>query len=134
MTSAALAAVQVTKLSCATDLFTSRGARDIANARCQRLKDLIEMPHRSFRSTDHHAISALQAPDPAAGSNIHIVYAFGREILGAPNVVHVMGVSAVAEDVAALEVRNNIRNCLVHNPRWDHQPTRPGLFNVAHEF
>src|SRR3974390_2647426 len=91
------------------------------------------MPPRSFRSTDHHAVSALKAPDPAAGSNIHIIYAFGREILGATNVVHVIGVSAVNQDVAALEVRNNIRNCLVHERRWDHQPDRPRLLKLARE-
>src|SRR5215469_12099319 len=67
------AAVQVAELGSAADFFTSRSARDISDARCQRLEDRIEVPHCRHRSADHHAVTALYSPDTATCSDIHIM-------------------------------------------------------------
>ena len=55
-------------------------------------------------AADHHAVAALQAPDAAAGADVDVVDALRREFLGAADVVDVVGVAAVDEDVARLEV------------------------------
>ncbi len=108
-------------------------ARDVAAAGRQRLKDRIEAPYGSFRSADHHAITALQAPDAATGSDIHIIDAFGCELAGAQDVVDVIGVTAVDEDVASFEVRYDFGDRLVDRARRNHQPDRPRLLKLAHE-
>jgi hypothetical protein len=108
-------------------------ARDVAAAGRQRLKDRIEAPYGSFRSPDHHAITALQAPDAATGSDIHIIDARGCERAGAQDVVDVIGVTAVYEDVAAFEVRHDVGDRRVDDARRNHQPDRPRLLKLAHE-
>src|SRR6266446_8995002 len=105
---AVAAAAQVTELGGAADLLASGRARDVACAGRERLKDRIEALHGSFRPADHHAITALQAPDAATGSDIHIIDAFGCERVGAQDVVDVVGVTAVDEDVASFEVRYDL--------------------------
>src|SRR6516162_7965287 len=101
-------AVQVAELGSAADALASGRARDIPRAGSERLEDRIEMPHGRIRSADHHAVSALQTPDAAAGSDIHVVDPFRRELLGAADVVHVVRIAAVDEDVAALAVRHEV--------------------------
>ena len=61
------------------------------------------MLHCRFRSPDHQAVAALKAPDPAAGTGVHIGDAFGFKLAGAPDIVHVVGVAAVDDDVAGLK-------------------------------
>src|SRR6476646_2260686 len=121
------AAVQITELGSAADLLAPGGARDVSDPGRQRLEDRVETPYGSLWSPDHHAIAPLQAPDAAAGTNIHIVDVFGRELVGAPDVVDVVGVAAVDKDVAALEVRHDVGNRVVHGRGRDHQPDRPRL-------
>ncbi len=134
MAGAVAAAAQVTELGGAADLLASGRARDVSDAGRQRLKDRIEAPHGSFRPSDHHAIAALQAPDAATGSDIHIIDAFRSERVGAQDVVDVIGVATVDEDVAAFEVRYDFGDRLVDRARRNHQPDRPRLLKLAHEF
>src|SRR5262249_57071041 len=94
-------AVQIAELGGAANALASGRARDVPRTRRQRLEDRIEMPHGRIRSADHHAVSALQAPDAATGSYIHVVDPFRHEFLCAADVVHVVRVAAVDEDVAA---------------------------------
>src|SRR5262249_57032726 len=95
VTGAVRTAVQVAEFGGAADLLASRRTRDVTRAGRQRLEDRIEVAHSDLRSADHHAVAALQAPDAAAGSDVHIVDSFGRELVRAADVVHVVRVAAV---------------------------------------
>src|SRR5262249_57199823 len=99
-------AMQVAELGGAADRLAAGRARDISRARGEHLEDRIEMPHGRLRATDHHAVTALQAPHAAAGSDIDVVDPLGRELLCAADVVDVVGIAAIDEDVAALEMGN----------------------------
>ena len=126
-------AMQVAQFGGAADALAPGRTRDVPGTRCQRLEDRIEMPHGGIRSADHHAVSALEAPDAAAGSDIHVVDPFGCKLFGAADVVHVIRVAAVDEDVAALEVRHEVGDGLVHGGRRHHQPDRTRLLQLAHQ-
>ena len=108
--------------------FSRPGVRgDIAAARCQGGEDRVEMLHHVGLAADHHAIAALQAPDAAAGADVDIVDALGRQLLGAADVVDVVGVAAVDQDVAALEMGQQIGDGLVDHAGRHHQPDRARL-------
>ena len=68
-------------------------------------------------AADHHAVAALQAPYAAACAHVHVVDPFGCQFLGAPDVVDVVGIAAVDEDVARIEVRQQVGDGLVHHCR-----------------
>ena len=53
---------------------------------------------------------ALQAPDAAARPHVHVMDPLRRQLLGAPDVVHIVRVAAVEEDVAGLEMGQEIRD------------------------
>src|SRR4029077_19136845 len=93
------AAVQVALFRGATDFFTAGGAGDIANPGSEAGEKGIEMFDHLFSAADHHAIAALESPDTAAGADIDVVNFFGGELLGAANVVDVIGISAIHQDV-----------------------------------
>ena len=107
--------------------------RDIARSRRQRLEDRIEVADGRLGPADHHAIAALQPPHAAAGPDVHIIDPLRRKLLGAADIVHVIRVAAVDEDVAALQVRHEVGNGLVHHRGRNHQPDRPRLLQLAHE-
>ena len=81
---------------------------DVAAARCEGGEDRVEMLHHVALAADHHAIAALEAPDAAAGADVDIVDALGRQLLGAADVVDVIGIAAVDQDIAALEMGQQI--------------------------
>jgi hypothetical protein len=54
-------------------------------------------------AADHHAVTALQAPDAAGSADVDVVQAFFGEGLGAANVVLIVGVAAVDDGVAGFE-------------------------------
>src|SRR6516165_4176387 len=114
------AAVQVAELGGAADFLSSRGARDISRTGRQRLEDRIEVPNSRYRSADHHAITALQPPDAATCSDIYVMDSLRGELLGAMNIVDIIRITAIDQDVAALEVRGEIGDRLVDDPRRDH--------------
>ena len=103
MAGAVGAAVQVAVLGGAAKFLAARRARTVADAGGQRLEDRIEMLHDVGLAADHHAVAALQAPDAAAGADIHIVDALCGQFLGAANVVDVVGIAAVDKNVARLQ-------------------------------
>ena len=126
-------AVQVALLGGAADLLASRRARDVADAGRQRLEDRIEVLDRLIGAADHHAVAAFQAPDTAAGPHVHVVDPLRSELLGAADVVHVVGIAAVDEDVSCLEIGQEVSDGLVHDSRRDHQPDRSRLFQFLDE-
>jgi hypothetical protein len=96
--------VQVALLRGAADLLPAGGARDVAPAGRQRLENRVEAPDGLVWAADHHAIATLQTPDPAACPDVHIMDLLRGEFLGTADVVHIVGVAAVDEDVAGLEM------------------------------
>ena len=61
----------------------------------------VEVLYDRLLAADHHAVAALQTPDATARADVDVVDSLGGEFLRAPDVVHVVGVAAVDEDVAA---------------------------------
>ncbi len=84
------------------------------------------MLHHRIFSPDHHAVAPIQTPYASAGADIHIVDSLGREFLRAPDIVDVVGITAVNENVALLQVRNEGRDGFIHHRCWDHQPNGSG--------
>ena len=110
-------AVQVALLRRAAGLLAARRALDVADAGRQRGEDRVEMLHHVRLAADHHAVAALQPPHAAAGADIDVVDALGRQFLGAPDVVDVIRIAAVDEDVAGLEQRQRCRRSSCPRPR-----------------
>ena len=113
-------AAQIAKLRCTTKFFASRRSLNVTETGRQGSKDGIEMFHNCKLRANHHAIAALQAPDAAARSNIHIVNLLWSKLFGAPDIIHIIGISAIDEDVLRLEQRHEIGNGLVNHARWNH--------------
>jgi hypothetical protein len=90
------------------------------------------LDHRVF-TTNHHAVTSLQAPDPTACPHVDVVDSLRRELFGAPDVVHVVGVAAVDEDVIAFKMREEIGDSLVHDRRRNHQPHGPRFRELLDE-
>src|SRR2546425_8408675 len=57
-----------------------------------------------------------------------------RSLFGAPDIVNVIGISAVNQDVALREFRRKLRNRAVHHGGGDHQPDRARRLEFLHEF
>ena len=133
MAGAARPAMQIALLGRAAGLFASRRARDVAAARREGGEDRVEMPHHVDLAADHHAIAALQAPDAAAGADVDVVDALGRQLLGPADVVDVIGVAAVDQDVAALQMGQQIGDGFVHHADRHHQPDRARLRQAPRE-
>ncbi len=127
-------AVQVTLLGSTTGLFTPRRAWYlVTHAGRQSGQDRIEvLDHRVF-TTNHHAVSSLQSPDPTTRPYVHVVDSLRREFLGAPDVIHVVGIAAVDEDVVAFKMGEEISDSVVHDGRRNHQPHRPRLTEFLHK-
>ena len=59
----------------------------------------------SLFAADHHAITAFQTPDAAAGAHIHIMNFFRRQFPARADVIDIVGIAAVNEDVAGGQQR-----------------------------
>src|SRR6185295_15910028 len=113
--------------------FSRPGVGDVAAARCKRGEDRIEMLHRFGFAADHHAIAALQTPDAAARADVNIVDAFCGQLFGAANIIDVVGIAAVDQDIAALEMRQKISNCAVYRTNRHHEPNGTWLCELFDE-
>jgi hypothetical protein len=92
------AAMQIALLGGAAELIPPRRPVDVADAGGQGREDGVQVLNDRLFAADHQAVAALQPPNPAAGADVHVMDARGRERLGAVNVVHVVGVAAVDQD------------------------------------
>src|SRR5260370_30328549 len=81
------------------------GAFRIAAARRQRLENRIQVRHHLRLTSDHLAITALQAPYAAAGSDVHVMNALRAQVLCAADVVDVILVATVDQDVVPRKLR-----------------------------
>ena len=84
-------------------------------------------------ATNHQAVTSLQSPDATARSYVHVMDSLRRELLGAPNIVDVIGIAAIDQDVVRLETRQELVDSFAHHRRRDHQPDRPGLREFPYE-
>src|SRR5713101_4135904 len=92
-----------------TRCFLSSGsAGDIAEPRSESFKDRIKTLNDFSFAADHLAVSALQAPDAAAGAYVHVMNAFDGKFVSAPDVVNVVGVAAINDDIVFLQARGEI--------------------------
>ena len=115
-------AMQIALLGRAVDPFAARCARNIAAARRKRNEDRIEVLHDFDVAADHHAITALKPPDAAARADVDIMNALGCQVLGPANIVDVIGIAAVNENVAALEMGQQLGDNIIHYAGRHHQP------------
>ena len=113
-------AVQVTLLGSAVKVLAPGRARCVTRARRQRREDWIEAPDGVLFTTDHHAVTSLQAPHTTARPHVHVVDALGCEFLGAPDVIDVIGIAAVDEDVFRLKMGEEVGDGFLHDCRRDH--------------
>src|SRR4029077_5821612 len=79
MSGAVRPAMQVTLFGRPTKLVTARRSRHFANSWCKLGKDRVQALNDFCVAADHHAITALQTPDAAAGSYIDIVNTQGAQ-------------------------------------------------------
>src|SRR5262249_59379489 len=98
------AAVKIPFLGSSVRLLAAGRALDVSAARRQGGEDRVEMLHDTRLAADHHAVAALQSPDAAAGADVHVMNAIGRQLLGAADVVDVVWIAAVGQDVGLLEM------------------------------
>src|SRR4029077_2755526 len=117
----------------ATDFITAGSARDIADTGSEACKDGIEMFDHIFFAADHHAIAAFESPNTAAGADIDVMNFFGGELLGAANVVDVIGIPAIDQDVFRFERGQQIMDGLVHHSGRDHQPDGARFLKLFYE-
>ena len=130
---AARPAVQIALIGGASDLLAPRSGRDVAHAGCQRPEHRLQVPHRLVRSPDHQAVASLQAHHPAARPAIDVLDLLGCEIPRPSDVVHIVGVAAVDEDVAGLEMREDVGDESFHERPRNHHPDRARLLHLLHE-
>src|ERR1700759_3536803 len=76
MSRAVRSAMQIPFLRGTADFLTTRGTGNIAWPRRQGREYRIEMFDHVWLAPDHHAIAAIQAPDPPTGSHVDIMDLF----------------------------------------------------------
>src|SRR5689334_8779712 len=91
-------AVQITLFGGAVQHFAPGRARQVAPTWRKCREDWIEMLDHTFFPANHHAVASLQSPYAAARSHVHIMDALRRQFPGPPDVIHVIGISAVNEN------------------------------------
>ena len=126
-------AVKVALLGGTAGSFATWGARDVADARCERHEQRIEVLDDRRFTADHHAVAALEPPDASARAYVHVVDAPGRQLPGAPDVVDVIRIATVDHDVVFLEQRHQILDGRVDDCRRDHQPDDARLTELLHQ-
>jgi hypothetical protein len=120
--------MEVALLGGSIDLLTAGGARDVASARRQRLEDRVQTLHGFFDAANHHAITAFDPPDAAAGADVDIVKSLRLEGPGAANIVLEIGIAPVDDDIVRLhEPGECVHRIFRWAPRRNHHPGGPGF-------
>src|SRR5712675_2132201 len=89
------AAVEIAFFRSARGLLAPWSTRRITAPRSQRVENGIKVANGVIFAANHLAVAALQAPHAAAGANINIVNALCRKLLGAANIIDVIGVATI---------------------------------------
>ena len=125
--------MQVAFLGGAAGFFAAGSAIDIAASGSERFENRVEVLDDVVFAANHLAVTALEAPDAAAGADVNVVDAFGGELLGAADVVDVVGVAAVDDDVADVELAAQFVERGVHHPCGNHKPDGARLVELLDE-
>ena len=81
MTRSGWAAINIAVFGGSGQLLAARSAGYVAPARGKRLENWIKLPNHFLRAADHHAVTAFEAPNAAAGTDINVMNAFVFELL-----------------------------------------------------
>src|SRR5439155_8482826 len=127
------ATVQVTLLRRPTPLFATGRARHVPWAGRQRREERVQMTHDVRLAADHEAVAALETEHAAARAAVDVVEPPAGEPGRAVDVVAVVGVPAVDDDVAALEVGDEALECRIDDARRYHEPDDPRLRELLDE-
>ena len=127
-------AMQIALLRSLVKLFAARRMLDLADAGRERLEDWIDGLHGLVRTADHHAVSALETPNAAAGPDVHIVDALLLELGGATHVVFEIRIAAVDDDVTRLHQVAELRDHAVGGRAGGHHhPSDARFRKLLHE-
>src|SRR5215472_2768626 len=126
--------MDVTFFGAAAKLLAAWSAWNLAFARSQRLEDRVEPLRRFLRTTDHHAVTAIDAPHATAGSNVDIVDTLPVQFFRAPNVVFEIGVAAINDRIARLHVLGELLyRGFRRTTRGNHDPDRTRRFKLRNQ-
>jgi len=95
-------AVKISLLSRSTPFFPARCSGNRTPAGSQGFENRIQVLNRLFRPANHETIPTLQPPDPTACPAIHVKNPLGSQFFGPPDVIDVVGISAIDDDVPLL--------------------------------
>jgi hypothetical protein len=98
-----------------------------------RQEDRVEALDRRVLAADHQAVAAVQAPDAAAGADVHVVQAVLFQRLRPGDVVQVVRVAAVDHHIVGLQQRDQLVQGLLHDPGRHHDPDVAGLLQLGDE-
>src|SRR5579859_4948791 len=96
-------AIKIALFGCAAEFFPARSAWNITHARSEGFEDGIKALHGFFWAAKHHAVSALQPPDAAAGADVDVMNAAVFQLLRPAHVIFIVRVATIDNDVACLE-------------------------------
>jgi len=126
--------VQIAGFGSAAAGLESRSARDVADSRRESLKDGIETRDGFVGTAEHHAVSAVDAPDAAAGADVDVVNALVFQRAGAADIILVIRVAAVDDGVAGLHETGELGYGLVGGGSGgDHDPGGARLGELRNE-
>src|SRR5450432_185420 len=95
MAGAGRPAMEITLLDRARYFFPSRGTREIAASRSERLEDWIELQYGIALTSDHQTITALDPPHAAARPHIDVANTFGLQFFGSPDIINIVRVASI---------------------------------------
>ena len=125
-------AVKITFLGRSAEFFPPRSAGNAAEPGSERLENWVEALDHVLFAADHHAVSALESPNAAAGPDVDVVNAFLADSFRPPHVVFVERIAAVNDGVARSHQLGNRRDHLLGRvARGHHHPNRTGLTQLA---
>ena len=101
---------------------SARRRRHRPLAGCDRGEDRIQPFHGDVVTTDHQAVTTLQAEDTTRCAAVDVVDLLLGEVHGARDVVAVVRVAAVDQGVAGCEQWNELVDCRLHDRRGKHDP------------
>jgi hypothetical protein len=83
--------------------------------------------HDIVLTADHHAVASLEPEHAAARADVDVMNISRGQCLRTTDVIDVVRVAAVDQDVAWIEMRQQLVDGLVHEGDWHHEPQRTGL-------
>src|SRR5471030_2965719 len=130
------AAVQIALVGAVASMVGSAPARrrlGRLGARRQRREQRRDMRHGVFFAAYHQAVAALETSHAAAGADVDVMQAAFFELLGAADVVAVVGVAAIDDDVAFLQQWRQRRQRGIDHAGRHHHPDDTWLDQFPHQ-